>query len=322
MNLLKNVKVRIKLTVGFLIVAILIGIVGGVGIVSLKNVGENAKKMYAQNLQSVYMITDMKQNLTQIKSDLGDLLNTQNEKESSIIDKLEKDIQINKEEDDKYISQLEIIPMGDDEKKIYDEFISYSNQYRILRDNVIKLIDAENYLGAKEQYKDIPKITDTMFQNLDKLIESNLNESKVANDNISTIYTTSTTIMTILSVLGLILAIVIGLILSTDISKPLQTIKLFGEKLASYDFSHDFNISRGDEFGQTGAALFEAQDNIKELIKTIIENSQNMSASSEELSATVQELTSKAMSIDEAVNSIANNMQEACAGTEANECIY
>ena len=70
MNLLKNVRVRIKLIVAFLIVAFLIGIVGGVGIISLKNVGENAKKMYSQNLQSVYMLTDMKQNLTEIKSNV------------------------------------------------------------------------------------------------------------------------------------------------------------------------------------------------------------------------------------------------------------
>ena len=70
MGLLKNIKVKVKLIVAFLIVALLIGIVGGVGIMSLKNVGENAKKMYSQNLQNVYMLTDMKQNLTEIKSDV------------------------------------------------------------------------------------------------------------------------------------------------------------------------------------------------------------------------------------------------------------
>lgn len=74
MNLMKNVKVKVKLIASFLIVAVLIGIVGGVGIVSLKNVGENAKKMYSQNLQSVYMLTDMKQNLTQIQNSIEGLI--------------------------------------------------------------------------------------------------------------------------------------------------------------------------------------------------------------------------------------------------------
>jgi methyl-accepting chemotaxis protein len=316
MGFLKNIKVKIKLIIAFLIVAFLIGIVGGVGIISLKGVGENAKKMYNQNLQNVYMLTDMKQNLTQIKSNLADLLNSKDEKDSAIKTKLEKEIEDNKTENDKYISQLQNALTDEEEKRIFEEFNGELKQYRNSRENAIKLIDAGNYTGATEQYKDIPKITDLLFQSLDKLIEANLKESSVANDNIVSIYTKSTTTMTTLSIMGLILAIIIGLVLTKDINTPLKVINLFGEKLASYDLSYDFKVTRGDEFGKAGASLFKAQDNIKELVKTIIENSQNMSASSEELSATVQELTSKAISVDEAINNISRNMQDASSGAE------
>ena len=316
MGFLKNIKVKVKLIIGFLIVAFLIGIVGGVGIISLKSVGENAKKMYNQNLQNVYMLTDMKQNLTQIKSDLADLLNSKDEQDSGIKTKLEKEIEDNKTENDKYISQLQNTLTDEEEKRIFEEFNGELKQYRNARENVVKLIDAGNYNGAIEQYKDVHKITDIMFQSLDELIEVNLKEASAANDNIVSIYTKSTTTMTTLSIIGLILAVTIGLVLTKDINTPLQVINLFGEKLASYDLSYDFKVTRGDEFGKAGASLFKAQDNIKELVKTIIENSQNMSASSEELSATVQELTSKAISVDEAINNIASNMQEASSGAE------
>ena len=316
MGVLKHIKVKVKLIVAFLIVALLIGIVGGVGIVSLKNIGESAKKMYTQNLQNVYMITDMKQNLTQIKSDVSDLINSKDEKDDSIKTKLKKEIEDNKNENDKYISQLQNTLTNEEEKRVFEEFNGELKQYRNLRENAVKLIDADNYTGAIEQYKDIPKITDIMFQNLDKLIDVNLKESSTANDNIVSIYTASTKIMKILSIIGLIVAIIIGLVLTNDINKPLQIINLFGEKLASYDLSYDFEVTRRDEFGKAGASLFTAQDNIKELIKTILENSQNMSASSEELSATVQELTSKAISVDEAINNISINMQEASSGAE------
>ena len=47
-----------------------------------------------------------------------------------------------------------------------------------------------------------------------------------------------------------------------------------------------------------------------------MENSQDISASSEELSATAEELSSKAISIDEAVNNIANGMQDSSAASE------
>ena len=283
---------------------------------SLKNVGENAKKMYNQNLQNVYMLTDMKENLTEIKSSIAELLNMKDEQDNDIKNKLEKSIQENKDENDKYISQLQNSFKDSEEKKTFEQFDSELIQYRDLRENVLKLIDAKNYDGAAEKYRDIPKVTDTLFSDLDKLIESNLKEASIANDNIVLIYTKSTTIMTALSIVGLALAVIIGLVLANDINKPLQRIKLYGEKLANYDFSNEFKVNRGDEFGQTDEALIRAQSNIKELIKIISENAQNMSVSSEELSATVEELSSKAISIDEAVNSIASNMQETSAGTE------
>ena len=51
------------------------------------------------------------------------------------------------------------------------------------------------------------------------MIELNLKESSLANDNIVKVYNKSTTTMTTLSIIGLILAIAIGLILSRDIIK-------------------------------------------------------------------------------------------------------
>lgn len=203
-----------------------------------------------------------------------------------------------------------------DEKNVFETFNNNLNQYKTLRENIIKLVDDENFDEAEKQYVQASKVRIAMFDNLNKLIEINLNDAKLADNNINSIYIKAKSIMLILSIVGLILAIIIGLVLSNDINKPLQIIRLFGQKLANYDLSHEFKVTRGDEFGQTGEYLFKAQNNIKKLVKTIIENSQNMSASSEELSATLEELSSKALSIDEAVKNITSNMQESSAGTE------
>jgi methyl-accepting chemotaxis protein len=313
MNLLKNIKVKIKLIGAFVIVALLIGIVGIIGIVSLKNADVNSNNMYTDNLRSVYILTDMKQNLTEIKSSMLELIYI---KDLSKKDNLNKIIEDNKNENDDYISEYENLPMTGEEKSEYDKFCNYVKQYTPLREDIIKSVSEGNYSEADIKYKEIQSVNDSMFNSLDKLIEVNLNDAKLSNGNTNSIYKESNMIMVALSIIGLALAVIIGLVLANDINKPLQIIKLFGEKLANYDLSQDFKLTRGDEFGQVGSALFKAQDNIKELVKTIIENSQNMSASSEELSATVEELSSKALSVDEAVNNIASNMQEASAGTE------
>ncbi|AGF56108.1 methyl-accepting chemotaxis protein [Clostridium saccharoperbutylacetonicum] len=310
---LGNVRVRTKLIGGFIIVSLLIGLVGGLGVISLKNVGKKAEGIYSQNLRVVYILTDMQANLERVRGNMAELIYVKDQAQK---DELKKSIANDKEENTNYMSEFESINISDEEKKVYEEFQKNITQYRSLRENVIKLVDEGNFEEAEKQYVPIRKVTEPMFISLDKLININVDSAKSANDNIKAINASSNMIMMALSIIGLILAILLGVILSRDINKPLQKIKMFGEKLANYDLNFDFEVTRKDEFGQTGGSLVIAQNNIKELVKTIIENSQSMSAASEELSATVEEISSKAINIDEAVNTIASNMQEASAETE------
>ena len=115
---------------------------------------------------------------------------------------------------------------------------------------------------------------------------------------------------------SLIIAIILAFILSKQITNPLIKIKDFALRLSSYDFSHSINVKSKDEFGETANALNKAQENVSNLVKLIIEDSEDIGASSEELSATVEELFSKVVIIDEAVDTIASGIQESGAVTE------
>ncbi|MCW6073947.1 methyl-accepting chemotaxis protein [Clostridium sporogenes] len=313
--MLKNIKKKVKtqLISAFLIVAVLIVIVGAVGGVALKNVARYGEKMYSINLQSVYMITDMNQNLTEIKSDMLQLIY---EKDKSKKSELINNIQKNKDKNSKYLAEYEKLPKTKEEKEIFEVFKEQLSQYRTLREDVIKLVEDNNYAQAEKQYKEIPKVRDAMFESISKITEINLNSAESANNDINSIYTKSNMIIVILSIVGLLMAILIGLFIARNIAKPLNKIKDLAERLANYDFSTSITVTRGDEFGQTAVALNTAQENVNGLVKIIMENSQDISASSEELSATVEELSSKVETIDTAINNIAASMQESSAASE------
>lgn len=115
---------------------------------------------------------------------------------------------------------------------------------------------------------------------------------------------------------ALTIAAIIAVIVSKQLIKPLIKIKDFAVRLSSYDFSNAIKIESKDEFGETADALNQAQENVNNLVKLIMDNSQDISASSEELSSTVQELFSNVVLIDEAIDSIASGMQESGAVTE------
>lgn len=118
------------------------------------------------------------------------------------------------------------------------------------------------------------------------------------------------------AIILLIMASLIVNVLSKNITSSIHKIKDLAVRLSSYDFSEGIVLNRKDEFGQTGIALNTAQENTKELVKEIMNNSSNMSASSEELSATVQEITSKMEIINCSTEEINKNTQEASATSE------
>ncbi|OAA92415.1 HAMP domain-containing methyl-accepting chemotaxis protein [Clostridium ljungdahlii] len=120
----------------------------------------------------------------------------------------------------------------------------------------------------------------------------------------------------IITAIALLIIIFMAYILIQSIMKPLNTIKLFGEKLANYDFIYKFKNTRSDEFGQTEASLIKAQNNIRELINAIMENWQGISASSEELSASIEKITSKIKNVDHSTVEIDKDVQEESATLE------
>lgn len=313
MNLLKNIRVKVKLITAFLIMACLIAIVGGIGISSLYNIGKDAEGMYSQNLRSVYILTDMKQNLTEIKSCMLSLVYV---KDSSKTIELEKLIKYSEDENNEYISEFEKLPINDDEKKVYDVFINLLKQYSTSREEIIKFVEAGKFAEAEEKNSELLKVSEAMFSDLDLIIQNNLNDAKLANDKIHSINRELNVVIGTITILGFIIAVFLGILMTNDISKPLEKIKEYAIRLASYDFSAQIPITRKDEFAETGIQLNIAQKNVNHLVKIIQEKSQDIGAYSEELSATVEELASKAISIDEAVNNIANNMQESSSGTE------
>lgn len=313
MNFLKNINVKTKLIASYVLIAILIAIVGTIATMSLKTISDNSNDMYVNKSQSVFSLIELKGNLNQIRADMLQLVYVKDESKK---DSIKSDIENMKAKDDAINAAYEKLTMNAVDKQVWPTFKKQLADYKTARENVIKLVDNKNYEEADKQYQEIPKIRDAMFVSIDKIIEADKNDAKTTNISNFSIYQNSRNTMFILIIAGLIIAVGTGFIMSNDIHKPLKKIVDFARNLEKYDLSNELLITRGDEFGKTGKALANAQENIKQLIKVIMENSQNISASSEELSATVEELASKSENIETAVKNIAYGVHETSAASE------
>lgn len=312
MKFLANFNVRAKLLTAFIIIALVIGIIGYIGTMNLGKVSKNSNEMYSNNLISVNLIDQTNKGISQIRTDFTILLEHKTADNQQLIKEIE-DITNN---NDKNMQQYEKLPMTADEKKAWTELNSEIQQYKIKRTELIQLISSDKMDEAIAKYTDISKDEDAITKSLDSLININLQDAESANSNNNLIFNNSKNQMLILSIFGLLLSVLFGFIISSDINVPLKKIRDLSKRLSDYNLQEPISISRKDEFGQTGIALNKAQDNIKELIKGIIENSQTLSSSTEELSATVEELTAKVENIDNSTKKIAAGSQELSATSE------
>lgn len=218
--------------------------------------------------------------------------------------------------DNEYIAKYEKLITTTEEKENWTKFTDNVTKYRDARNRIIDAADLNDPNEVTKQYMIFLPIEEEMMASLDKVIEINLAAAKVASDNINIASARTNIIMTLMSIAGVIIAILLGIFISSHINKPLRKIRDYAERLAMYDFSTPITITRKDEFGQTGIALNKAQKNVNILVKEIMENSQDISASSEELSATAEELSLRARSIDDAISNISDGMQESSAAAE------
>jgi methyl-accepting chemotaxis protein len=309
-----NLTVKKKLVSVFSVICIFIVLIGTEGILSSAKINNSAKEMYSNNLISITDLEEIQGNINDMRTNV---LGIVFERDRNKLDEQIKAIDDLTKEDGNFMNGYESLPATSDEKKIYTDFKNDLLKYRESRTKVIDLVKANNYDEAVKLYNsDIYIMTNTMSEKLQECIDINEKLAGQANlDNITQFNSVRYTII-IYTVIAFSIILFLGYILSKNIMNSLKKIKDLAQRLSNYDFSIPITITMNDEFGQTGVALNTAQENVSSLVKVIIENSQDLSASSEELSATVQELSSKAITIDESVDTITSGMQDSSAATE------
>ncbi|WP_186430736.1 methyl-accepting chemotaxis protein [Clostridium sp. BSD9I1] len=315
MKFFNNLGVKKKLNMVFTIICVFILLIGAQGVFSSAKISKSANNMYSNNLISIKNLEETKGNLNEIRANILRIVYERdrsklNEQIKTIDDLTNKDILLEQE----YQALPEI---SEEEERNYADYKNDLEKYREARGKVIELAKANNYDEAVKLYNSaVSPITDSMFEKIKKCVE--INESLAKQDNIDNIAqfnkVRNTTL--IYTLIAFLIIIFIAYVIVKNIMNPLNKIKNLAQRLSNYDLTEPIDITRKDEFGQTGVALNTAQENVSNLVKVIMENSQDISASSEELSATVEELATKAETIDEAVDSIAAVMQESSATSQ------
>ncbi|GGQ59750.1 methyl-accepting chemotaxis protein [Couchioplanes azureus] len=118
-------------------------------------------------------------------------------------------------------------------------------------------------------------------------------------------------------VVGAIVALGAGLVLSRQILPPLRKVKEVCERLAAGDLTVTSGLTSRDEPGQMGAALDTAVTGLRETVMTIGGSVATLSAASEELSTVSTQLQSGAGDVAARASTASASTEEVNAGVQA-----
>jgi Methyl-accepting chemotaxis protein len=310
MKIFKDLKLGQKLMFCFLFISFLMGIVGFEGISEIRKTNSNSNSMYEDNLMHLEKVDVLKSTFLQMHSDSLTLLTTKDsERRQTIKSEIEKLIN-----DNMKISE-EFKNTGDN-KDLVENFIKRHNEYIMTYKTFVNLIDANKYDEAQAAFQNVTNARDKTFDSINQLINSELKEAENANNTNNLIFKNSSNLMFSIVIFGFISAILLGILISTSISRQINKVLVFANAIGNGDLTQRIDISSNDEIGQISNALNKAAEKIRKLISAIVSNSYNVNTSSEEISSKIEEISLKMTSINEATKEISAGTNELSATSQ------
>ena len=214
--------IRIKLLLGFLSVAIIAGIIGITGMTEIKTLQKADTRMYEMVVVSLEQCNQMTSSILGMRIQARDAILAKNQDESILRLKAFEDLSTKL---DDLLKSYETTIHDDTDKVNYEAVVAAKQEYMGFFTGYATLINAGKLEEAKEYLVGDFKKSGKRFETtIATLSAYNVKNAKVVSEQNFEIANNATKNLTIYIILGLLLAVALGLFLSANIRSIIKTI--------------------------------------------------------------------------------------------------
>ena len=310
MNWLLNKKTAFKIGLLISIMSLSLGVVGFVGYFYFHQAGTFLDNLYSENLIQIRDINQARSDSNALKSSiLAITIYTLDD----VTKKQQLDqITLRENSIDKFITGFQPLATTAYEA---ERITKAKDQFKSLKDVNQKTMDyvqAGNKIEAIDYYYKNGFSKQDDFQTLLREIGNfNIDEAKaqVTNDN-NTIAKVQLVLL-ILPIMAIIIAVLIGIIITRMITGPLKIILKKVEQVADGDLNVDeCSIRSKDEVGLLNTSFNTMILNLRTLVIQIRNSAEQLAASSQEIVATMEENAQVSNQISTAISEVANGTEQ------------
>ena len=311
-----DLKISVKLIIGFIIVAIIAGAVGMTGIVNLKDIEVKDTEMYKLNTIPLNDISDVGISYQKNRVLLRELTIESDDS------KKKQDLQQISENDrliEEHLALFEKTIRTASGKSEVQRLKNLIAQYAPEREKIINFAQAGQNDKAVEAMRGDASILAADIENsINKLQDLKVDLAKEKAVSNTAAANRAILLMSVFIGLGMLLALILGIFIARIISKPVNELVKVATQIAGGDLNVQVGVKTADEIGVLGRAFGTMADNINDTMRNINSAAEQVSTGSQQVSLTSQNLSQGSTEQASSLEEITSSITEVAAQTKQN----
>lgn len=307
MNWYKNLKVGVKLIIGFITVAIIAGAIGIVGAINIKRIDDADTELYVKMTKPLGEMIMIAESFQRIRVNMKDLVLTTSDAEVAEIEKAVENL--NQQFDTNFASFEQTI-LTEEGKVLTQKLKEDKVKYDEVVTKAINFVKNDNHEAAKNLLNgEGNTIRRDIEASYTTLKDMKVSLAKETADNNTAIANASILTMIILVALGVIVSLVLGVFISNIIKKPINKLVTASREIANGNLDVDIDIHTKDELGKLAQAFNAMANNVNEVMT-------NINSASEQVASGSRQVSESSMSLSQGATEQASSIEELTASIE------
>ncbi len=315
--MLKDIKIRGKIIILTLIMILVSVIIASTGFYYIKSGNKEMSNMYTNQLMSVKLINDNRNQTRGIENDLLYMIIKNNDK--SVLNEKIKSINNRKKVFKENMDYLKKQEMEEDEKSISRKVEIGFAEYEKNIANIISLINNNKLKEANEAYISTSKFLEQFHNDLRTLSEQNSKEAEETNTNNDKDYGKIKIIFSTVFLLAIVIAIILASIISKSIVDPIGRMVKYLNSFSEGDFTAEIpkeRLNRKDEIGYLAKSLVNMQESMRGMVNGVKNESEKSLEFSEIAVGLINELNINIEEVSSTTEELSAGMEETAASAE------
>ncbi|MEL7568053.1 MAG: methyl-accepting chemotaxis protein [Dehalobacterium sp.] len=306
---------RINLIVFFLCIAALI--IGVLGLRTSSKINEDLDTIYYKNLLVLKALGDAKTDFQSQRVTIYDYVLTDDPGQLITLEITAVNLMNNFEDD------LKIIENGglnEKDKEILNSIKTPLEEYKSIMEKVFDTYSQESTenrnIAIDIVHNEVASAVSNIETYLNILMATQVRLAEDTKKAANAQFQETRNLMTIIIILSIAIALILGIILSRSISKPIKTVVNHAEIIAGGDFTNavpEKLLKRKDEIGALAIGFKDMQSQLNDLIRTIMGSAENLAAATQQMSASTEQITGGAQEQSDQIQQVSDNIQNVAA---------